>query len=86
MPTLTIKNMPDELYQVLKSRAAQNRRSLNSEILTCLEQATMVEQVDDSAAQARLARADAVRGLLERRGVTPLTPAAIGAAKKLGRP
>ena len=42
--------------------------------------------VADAETQARLERADAVRALLERRDVTPLTPAAIRAAKTLGRP
>jgi antitoxin FitA len=86
MPTLTIKNLPDEVYRQLKSRAAANRRSLNSEILTCLEQALMVQRVDTEEAQARLARADAVRAGLERAGIQPLTETAIRAAKGAGRP
>lgn len=40
MPVLTIKGMPDTLYRRLKARAAANRRSLNSEIIVCLEQAS----------------------------------------------
>lgn len=40
MPVLTIKGMPDALYRRLKARAAANRRSLNSEIIVCLEQAS----------------------------------------------
>jgi antitoxin FitA len=39
MVTLTLKNIPETLYDKLKQNAAQNRRSLNSEILVCLEQA-----------------------------------------------
>ena len=30
MATMTIKNMPDDLYAALKETAAANRRSLNS--------------------------------------------------------
>jgi antitoxin FitA len=86
MPTLTIKNLPDDVYRQLKSRAAANRRSLNSEILTCLEQALMVQHVDTEEARARLARADAVRAGLERAGIQPLTETAIRAAKGAGRP
>jgi antitoxin FitA len=38
MPTtLTLKNIPDTVYERLKSSAAQNRRSLNSEAIVCLE-------------------------------------------------
>lgn len=38
MPTtLTLKNIPDELYDRLKAAAALNKRSINSEALICLE-------------------------------------------------
>ena len=38
MPTMTIKNIPGPLYERLKQAAAMHRRSLNSEILYCLEE------------------------------------------------
>ena len=79
MPTLTIKGMPDDLYQRLKERAMQHRRSLNSEILVALEQSVSLPAPD---AQALLARADALRATLR----TPrLTDAALRAAKNTGR-
>ena len=38
MPTtLTLKNIPDEVYQRLKASAESHRRSLNSEAIVCLE-------------------------------------------------
>jgi antitoxin FitA len=37
MPALTRKNMPDDLYQKLKDAAQAHRRSLNSELIYCLE-------------------------------------------------
>ncbi len=37
MATVTVKNIPDELYERLKSVAATNRRSINSEIIMCIE-------------------------------------------------
>ncbi len=38
MPTtLTLKNIPDEIYARLKTAAALHRRSLNSEAILCLE-------------------------------------------------
>jgi plasmid stability protein len=37
MATVTVKNIPDELYDRLKSVAAINRRSINSEIIMCIE-------------------------------------------------
>ena len=38
MATLTIKNVPRELYKQLKKRAAEHRRSMNSEVIVCLEE------------------------------------------------
>ena len=38
MPTtLTLKNIPDDLYARLKKSAEAHRRSLNSEVIACLE-------------------------------------------------
>ena len=39
MPTLTLKGLPDPIYERLKAQAAANRRSLNGEIIMCLERA-----------------------------------------------
>ncbi len=39
MATLTIKNIPDELYERLKASAEANRRSINSEIILLIERA-----------------------------------------------
>lgn len=39
MATITIKNIPDDLYKELKERAARNRRSINNELITLIEQA-----------------------------------------------
>lgn len=75
MPTLTIEGMPDALYLRLKARAAENRRSLNSEILVALEQVVATEPPDP---QALLARVDALRSKLR---VSPLTDARLRAAK-----
>ena len=37
--TLSIKNVPDDLAQRLKERAAQNHRSLQGELMAILERA-----------------------------------------------
>lgn len=37
MATLTLKNIPDDLYNQLKDTAKLHHRSINSEILYCLE-------------------------------------------------
>jgi len=47
--TLTLKNIPDELYERLKSAAELNRRSLNSEAIVCLESGLRIVDVPDSA-------------------------------------
>ncbi|MEO8202556.1 MAG: Arc family DNA-binding protein [Betaproteobacteria bacterium] len=51
MPTLTLKNIPEEVHAVLKKSAEKNRRSLNSEILARLERDVSAPKVD----RARLA-------------------------------
>ena len=38
MPTITVKNIPSDLYEKLKHAAEVNRRSINSEIIVCIEQ------------------------------------------------
>jgi plasmid stability protein len=74
--TLTVKNIPTELYEQLKASAAAHRRSINSEILVCLERALRSERLDP---EAQLARADALR---ERAALTPVTDAVIGEARR----
>lgn len=39
MPTITLKNVPEGLRESLLRRAVKNRRSLNQEVLYCLEKA-----------------------------------------------
>jgi plasmid stability protein len=62
MPTtLTLKNVPDEVYERLKASAQAHRRSLNSEANVCLESALLPGRM---AAGERLARARALRAAL----------------------
>jgi plasmid stability protein len=58
MITVTVKNIPQELYARLKQQAEANRRSLNSEIIFCLEQSVTSKKVDPNEliAQARRIR------------------------------
>ena len=46
MATVTIKNIPDELYKRLKAVAEINRRSINSEIIMCIENAVTSQKID----------------------------------------
>jgi antitoxin FitA len=62
MPTtLTLKNIPDEVYDRLKASAQTHRRSLNSEAIVCLESVLIPAHV---SASERLARARALRAAL----------------------
>jgi plasmid stability protein/predicted HTH domain antitoxin len=58
MATLTIKNIPDELYEKLKVAARANRRSINNEIIVIIEQAVSPQKMDveEQLAQTRLLR------------------------------
>jgi plasmid stability protein len=69
MATLTIKNIPDELYRELKRTAGQHRRSLNSEVIVCLERSLQIAGSDASSilARARELRVRTVRPLLNDR-------------------
>jgi len=46
MATVTVKNIPDELYERLKTVAKINRRSINSEIIVCIENAVTSRRID----------------------------------------
>ena len=46
MTTLTLKNIPDNLYNQLKIAANAHRRSLNSEILYCVEQTLNTHKIN----------------------------------------
>lgn len=45
MATVTIKNIPNELYEQLKLRAKRNRRSINNEVIVCIEESVLPEKI-----------------------------------------
>lgn len=45
MPALTIKNIPDDLYDELKHVAKQHHRSINSEVIVCLKRSLLPKKV-----------------------------------------
>ena len=56
MKTITVKSIPDDLYERLKQRATENRRSINSEIIVCIErtvQSRKHESIDNVLTKAR---------------------------------
>jgi len=46
MATLTLKDVPAKLHSALRKRAERNRRSLNQEVLFCLEQIVGLKKTD----------------------------------------
>ena len=46
MHTITVKNIPPDLYQRLRETAKANRRSINSEIIVCIERAMHAPQAN----------------------------------------
>ncbi|PAT32734.1 plasmid stability protein [Vandammella animalimorsus] len=56
--TLTLKNIPDEIYERLKAAAQAHRRSLSNEAVVCLQTVLMPAS---ASAEERLQRARALR-------------------------
>ena len=79
MPTLTIKGLPDPIYERLKAQADAHRRSLNGEIIMCLERAVSAARFD---AEAWLAE---VRTFREGLALKPLTDRELRDARQAGR-
>ncbi len=46
MANITIKNIPDEVYEKLKERAKRNRRSINNEVIYLIESQFRANQVN----------------------------------------
>jgi len=61
MVTVTIKNIPDEIYERIKLQAKANHRSVNSEIISIFEHAIQKRTPTDT--QAILERARKIREL-----------------------
>lgn len=80
MATLTIKNLPDDLYEQLKQRAEANRRSINSEVIYLIE--NVVRPYRQSSEQI-LAEAHRLR---EMASDLYLTEEMLNEAKNEGRP
>ena len=81
MPTtLTLKNIPDEVYELLKASAATHRRSLNSEAIVCLESVLLPRRIDPTG---RIARARALHASMR---TAKFDVGDIDRAKREGRP
>lgn len=71
MPTITLKNVPEDLHRRLTARAARHRRSLNQEVIECLEKITLADEprVGGFDKDAFLAEVREARESLRNRGV-----------------
>lgn len=80
MATITVKNIPDDLYELLKQSARAHRRSINSEIITCIERAVRSRAFnpDETLASARALR--------EKTADYVITNDQFTEAKRAGRP
>lgn len=78
--TLTLKNIPDAVYDRLKLSAEVHRRSMNSEAIVCLEAVLLPDKVEPAQ---RLARARDLRAGLPRRKFRVRD---VDALKREGRP
>ena len=81
MPTtLTLKNIPDAVYERLKLSAETHRRSLNSEAIVCLESMLLPTRMMPAE---RLARARELRAALPK---AKFRSRDMDVAKRAGRP
>lgn len=81
MPTtITVKNIPQDLYDKLKRRADRNHRSINREIIAIFEEVLSVRRVDQEDILV------SARTLREKTRRFALTQDFIDRAKGEGRP
>jgi plasmid stability protein len=79
MPTITVKNLSDDLYAQLKAQAQANHRSINSEIIACIEQVVRSHKANPEEILAR------ARLLREKTATYIITDEELAEAKQTGR-
>ena len=80
MPNITVKNIPDCAYEALKQIAATHHRSVNSQIIYLIEQATTSKPFNP---EQHIALARQVRNKTKK---FLLTENIVDQAKSVGRP
>jgi len=80
MASITLKNIPDNLYDKLKMTASIHHRSINSEMIHCLELVLMPKTL---AVNERLQRAKLIRSNINAGTIDPVE---INNAISNGRP
>jgi len=79
MPTITVKNIPPEIYARLKQTAQANHRSVNSEIIACIERAVSCQPFDPETILRR------ARQLREKTAEYAISDEEFNQAKNTGR-
>jgi antitoxin FitA len=79
MPAITVKNIPVDLYEKLKRAAEISHRSINSEIIACIERAVCSQEVNPDLLLAN------ARKLRAKTASHPLTEREFAQAKAAGR-
>lgn len=79
MAALTIKNIPDDLYEHLKRAAKAHHRSINGELIACLESILLPHKVSPDE------HIQVARALRDRVKASTLTIDDINRAKNEGR-
>ena len=67
MPALTIKNIPDDVYNALKDNAKQQHRSINSEVIMCLKRSLLPKLISP---EERLSTIRALRSQVKSGAIT----------------
>jgi plasmid stability protein len=80
MPTITVKDIPEDLYEALKQSASANHRSINREVIHCIEQAVRGRKVN---VEEIIAKARQIQAKL---GPLPVSEEFLNEAKNEGRP
>jgi antitoxin FitA len=80
MATITIKNIPDDLYAQLKDVAEANRRSINSEVIICIERRMGTHKPDPNDIVQK------ARRLRKMTAAHPISEQALDEAINAGRP
>ena len=79
MATVTVKNIPSDIYEKLKLSAQRSRRSINSEIIACIERSVRSQQINPDLLVAN------ARKLRNKTISHPITDNEFNQAKTAGR-
>ncbi len=79
MPTITVRNIPADIYKKLKKSAEISHRSINSEIIACIERAVRSQQINPDLLLSN------ARKLRSKTSSHPITDDEFNQAKTSGR-